>query len=73
MWWRNAAPPGTARPCGAIYIDAALCKGCSACARKCPVSAITGEIKKTFSIDESKCIKCGACIQTCKFGAVKEG
>ncbi len=66
-------PAGDCKALRRIYIDAALCKGCSACARKCPVSAITGEIKKTFSIDESKCIKCGACIQTCKFGAVKEG
>jgi len=46
------------------------CKGCSACARKCPVNAITGEIKNPFTIDTSKCIKCGACISTCKFDAI---
>ena len=46
------------------------CKGCSACARKCPVNAISGEIKKKFDIDLAKCIKCGQCIQTCRFGAI---
>jgi len=46
------------------------CKGCSACARKCPVNAISGEIKKKFDIDQTKCIKCGQCIATCRFGAI---
>ena len=46
------------------------CKGCSACSRKCPVGAISGEIKKKFDIDQNKCIKCGQCIATCRFGAI---
>lgn len=46
------------------------CKGCSACARKCPVNAISGEIKQKFNIDQNKCIKCGQCIATCRFGAI---
>ena len=46
------------------------CRGCTACARKCPVNAITGSVKERHVIDQSKCIKCGSCIATCKFGAI---
>ena len=54
----------------AYAIDPAKCKGCTACARKCPAGAITGEVKKPHAIDPAKCIKCGVCMSTCKFGAV---
>ena len=53
-------------------IDPELCKGCSKCARNCPVNAISGEIKKPFTIDQDKCIKCGACVSNCAFKAIKE-
>lgn len=55
-----------------IQIDASLCKGCSKCARTCPVNAISGKIKEPFLIDKSKCIKCGACIESCAFKAIME-
>jgi NADH-quinone oxidoreductase subunit F len=51
-------------------IDPQLCKGCSKCARNCPVNAISGKIKETFVIDSEKCIKCGACMENCSFSAI---
>ncbi len=46
------------------------CKGCTLCAKKCPVSCISGEVKNPHTIDASKCIKCGQCMTLCRFGAV---
>jgi NADH:ubiquinone oxidoreductase subunit F (NADH-binding)/(2Fe-2S) ferredoxin/ferredoxin len=47
------------------------CVGCTACARVCPVTCISGERKKPHVIDQLRCIKCGQCFEVCKFNAVK--
>ena len=63
----------TAGVCKALMIYeivAENCVGCTACARACPVGAITGERKEVHTIDTVLCIKCGACMDRCKFNAV---
>ncbi|MGI6161014.1 MAG: NADH-quinone oxidoreductase subunit NuoF [Christensenellales bacterium] len=65
-------PAGGCSKLKRIYIVQELCKGCSKCARICPVTAISGVIKKPYTIDQSKCIKCEACIPACPFKAIKE-
>ncbi|MGE5382489.1 MAG: NADH-ubiquinone oxidoreductase-F iron-sulfur binding region domain-containing protein [Omnitrophica WOR_2 bacterium] len=51
-------------------IIAENCCGCTACARNCPVNAISGERKGVHTINQEVCIKCGACLEKCKFNAV---
>jgi NADH-quinone oxidoreductase subunit F len=70
--YEKRCPAGSCQKLRKIYIDPALCKGCSKCARVCPVVAISGMTKQAFVIDEAKCVKCGACLETCSFNAVKE-
>ncbi|MBR5155619.1 MAG: NADH-quinone oxidoreductase subunit NuoF [Clostridia bacterium] len=67
----KVCPAGVCKKLVKYTIVADKCKGCSACARKCPVGAISGEIKSPYTIDTEKCVKCGVCMDTCKFGAIE--
>lgn len=66
-------PSGVCKALLGYTIDPEKCKGCSKCAKICPVQAISGEVRKPFVIDTEKCIKCGACITACPFKAIQEG
>ena len=63
-------PAGVCKSLLQYAIVAEKCKGCTACARVCPVGAISGTVKEPHVIDTAKCIKCGACMEKCRFGAI---
>lgn len=65
-------PAGQCKALIHYQIDPTLCRGCTKCARMCPVEAITGVLKGPHTIDVGKCIKCGACKEGCAFDAVRE-
>jgi NADH:ubiquinone oxidoreductase subunit F (NADH-binding)/(2Fe-2S) ferredoxin len=63
-------PAGQCKDLMEYFIISANCVGCTACARICPVNAISGERKEPHLINPSICIKCGACKEKCKFDAI---
>lgn len=63
-------PAGVCQKLVRYEIDPGKCIGCTACARVCPVTCISGTVKQPHSIDQNKCIKCGACYSKCKFNAI---
>lgn len=70
--YEKRCPSGSCQKLKRIYIDQTLCKGCSKCAKSCPVEAISGKIKEPFKIDSDQCIRCGNCLTICPFQAIKE-
>ncbi|MDD3766223.1 MAG: NADH-quinone oxidoreductase subunit NuoF [Eubacteriales bacterium] len=63
-------PAGACKDLLSYVIIADKCKGCTICAKNCPVNAISGEVKKPFVIDQDTCIKCGVCEGKCPFKAI---
>ena len=71
--YEKKCPAGACQKLKQIYIDPELCKGCTKCARQCPVGAINGKVKEPHVIDLNTCIRCGSCLGACPFNAIKEG
>ncbi len=69
----HKCPAGVCTAMKKISIDPEKCKGCTKCARTCPVGAIEGTVKNPHKIDQSKCIKCEACLNACPFKAISKG
>ena len=67
----HRCPAHQCRSLTQYIIDPSICKGCTLCARLCPVSAISGEARHAHIIDPSTCIRCGNCLNKCKFGAIR--
>ena len=65
-------PAGACKDLLQFVIDGNKCIGCTKCARACPASAISGEVKKPHLIDQAKCIKCGACEAACPVKAISK-
>jgi len=68
--YNKKCPAKSCRELLTYSIDTAKCVGCTMCAKKCAVDAISGEVKAPHKIDGEKCVKCGNCATVCKFGAV---
>lgn len=66
----KTCPSGVCKSLIRYEILADKCRGCTLCARKCPVSAIEGAVKSPHVINQDKCVKCGLCASNCKFGAI---
>jgi NADP-reducing hydrogenase subunit HndC len=66
----KTCPAGVCKALLSYKVKADLCKGCGLCAKNCPVNAISGELKKPYTITD-KCIKCGVCLQKCPFKAIE--
>ncbi|CCY25238.1 nADH dehydrogenase (Quinone) [Brachyspira sp. CAG:484] len=63
-------PAGVCTAMKKVVIQEELCKGCTKCARTCPVGAIEGTVKQPHHINQEKCIKCEACLTNCPFRAI---
>lgn len=64
-------PAGKCRALKKFQIDGELCKGCTLCAKRCPVGAVSGKKGEAHHIDQELCTRCGTCVDSCKFQAIK--
>jgi len=63
-------PAGSCRALIKFTVNPETCRGCTLCAKACPVNAVSGQRGQVHSIDQQKCTKCGACYDACPFDAI---
>ena len=63
-------PAGVCKHLMQVVILEDKCKGCTLCARNCPVGAIEGTVKNPHVVNQDKCIKCGVCMAKCPFKSI---
>jgi len=68
--FERRCPAGVCTELLTYRIDAAKCKGCTLCAKKCPAEAIMGTPRSPHYIIPDKCIGCGTCVDVCRLHAV---
>jgi NADH:ubiquinone oxidoreductase subunit F (NADH-binding)/NADH:ubiquinone oxidoreductase subunit E len=68
---QNKCASGVCKKLIHFEINKENCVGCTICAQKCPVQAISGKTKEIHTISQEICIKCGVCYDVCNFDAVE--
>ncbi|HPD29227.1 MAG TPA: NADH-ubiquinone oxidoreductase-F iron-sulfur binding region domain-containing protein [Phycisphaerae bacterium] len=68
--YERRCPAGVCQDLVTYRIIAEKCRGCTLCAKRCPVQAVMGTPKSPHYIITDKCIACGSCLESCRFEAV---
>ena len=68
---RAPLAPAKAHTPALAWIDEAVCIGCTACIRACPVDAIMGASKYMHTVLAEECTGCGLCVAPCPVDCIE--
>ncbi len=67
----GVCPAGQCRALITLFIDVAVCEGCTLCLDQCAMVAINQHPRLIpLEIDTDVCVRCGGCFQTCPYDAI---